>query len=268
MIASREELEFVVADHRTLTGDLYRPEGPGPFPIVIGIHGGNWNQGSRKAYRHWGPLLAQNGFALFAVDRRNFEPGETAYPAVIEDFREAVRFIGTSASALRLDADRIALMGASSGAYIASMVGLGHGGDADALPVVKAVVAAYGVYDLAAEWSFEQVTRPLDKSVEWLLGAALFDDRALYFDASPISHCIRANNRTSFLVAWGTEDNVVSERLHSEPFVRALTLAGFDVGTCILPFAQHYWLFEPLDQVSSHSAAFAPRLLRFLSNAL
>jgi dipeptidyl aminopeptidase/acylaminoacyl peptidase len=69
-----------------------------------------------------------------------------------------------------------------------------------------------------------------------------------------------------FLVAWGTEDNVVSEQLHSRPFAGALTLAGFDVTTCILPYAQHYWLFESLAESPNYSATFAPRLLRFLNN--
>jgi acetyl esterase/lipase len=270
MTGKCEELHIKISNARMLDADFYCPQSDGPHPIVIGIHGGGWNQGSRRAYRHWGPFLVENGYALLAVDRWHFQPDETPYPTVIEDFDQVIRFARASALSLRIDPDRIALMGASSGAYIAAMAGL-HGGAADdpGPPVgIKAVVAAYGVYDLAAEWSYEQVTRPLDKSVEWLLGSALHDNRAVYFEASPMSHCIRANNRTPFLVAWGTQDNVVSEQLHSEPFARALTLAGFDVSTCILPYAQHYWLFEPLDQPLSYSAAFAPRLVRFLNNTI
>jgi len=265
MQTSHEELHVAVEGGRVLTGDLYRPAGEGRYPVVVGVHGGSWNQGSRKAFRHWGPLLAESGFALFAVDRWHFRPEETPYPRVVEDLREVVRFVRANAAAMRIDPERIALMGASSGAYLAAMAALqgAHGG---AEAGVKAVVAAYGVYDLAAEWLYEQVARPLDKSAEWLLGRALFDDRAWYFEASPLSYCIRANNGIPFLVAWGTGDEVVREHLHSEPFSRALALAGFDVTTCILPHAQHYWLFEPHDFVSSHAAAFAPRLLRFLQN--
>jgi acetyl esterase/lipase len=268
MTKTCKEFHFAVSGDRTLHGDLYCPDGEGPYPLVIGIHGGGWNQGSRKAYQHWGPILAENGYALFAVDRWHFAPSETPYPKVVEDLRQAIRFARTNAASMKADPERIALIGASSGAYIAAMVGLqpGSGEDAGTRMDVKAVVGVYGVYDLAAEWLFEQVTRPLDKSAEWLLGTPLLDDRALYFEASPLSHCIRSNNRLPFLVAWGTEDDVVSEKLHSEPFARALALAGFDVTTSILPYAQHYWLFEPHDEVSSRSAAFAPRLLRFLKN--
>ncbi len=259
-----EELQVPISGGRIVCGDLYRPSGDGPHPLVIGTHGGGWNEGSRKAFRFWGPRLAQEGFALLAVDRWRFPPGDTPYPTVVEDLRRVVDFAGDSAASLQIDAGRIALMGASSGAYLAAIAALQGGGALN----VKAVIAVYGVYDLAAEWLFEQAARPLDKSAEALLGCALYDNRALYFEASPISHCIRANNRVPFLVAWGTQDDVVSERLHSAPFVRALALAGFDVRTCVLPYAGHYWLFEPLDPPSSHSAAFAPRLLRFLNSTI
>jgi acetyl esterase/lipase len=267
MGTTRKEIDFTVAGGRVLRGDLYSPEGDQLHPIVIAIHGGGWNQGSRKAYQYWGPILARNGFALLAVDRWHFQPAETPYPTVVEDLRQAVRFVVSNAFSWGVDPGRVGLMGASSGAYISAMVALQQEeNDPVVRSALKAVVAVYGVYDLATEWSFEQVTRPLDKSVEWLLGSALFDDRAGYFEASPLSYCIRSNNRIPFLVAWGTQDEVVDERLQSVPFARALTLAGFDVSTCILPNAQHYWLFEPHDFHMSHSAAFAPRLLRFLQN--
>jgi acetyl esterase/lipase len=264
-----EELQVPISGGRVVSGDLYRPSGDGLHPLVIGTHGGGWNEGSRKAFRFWGPRLAQDGFALLAVDRWRFPPGDTPYPTVVEDLRRVVDFASDSAASLQIDAGRIALMGASSGAYLAAMAALQGGSEAlRASRKVTAVVAVYGVYDLAAEWLFEQAARPLDKSAEALLGCALYDNRALYFEASPISHCIRANNRMPFLVAWGTQDDVVSERLHSEPFVRSLALADFDVRTCALPYAQHYWLFEPFDQPSSHSAAFAPHLLHFLKSTI
>lgn len=263
-----QEFQIAVSDGRVLLADLYCPEVEGPHPLVIGVHGGDWDQGSRRAFQHWGPVLAEHGYALLAVDRWHFQPSQSAYPTVVADLRQAIRFARINSDSMQINPERIALMGASSGAYAAAMACLQRDIDTGSEIGIglKGVVAVYGVYDLAAEWLFEQVARPLGKSVEWLLGRALFDDRQLYFDASPISYCTRSANSTPFLVAWGTQDCVVDEKLHSEPFSRALTLAGFDVTTCILPFAQHYWLFEPHDHASSFSAAFAPRLLRFLKN--
>jgi hypothetical protein len=37
-------------------------------------------------------------------------------------------------------------------------------------------------------------------------------DRRVYFDASPISHALIANNKTAVYLSWGTEDDVVDYR--------------------------------------------------------
>jgi acetyl esterase/lipase len=46
---------FATHDGVALLGDLYLPEGAGPHPAVIAVHGGGWQQGTRAGYRHWGP---------------------------------------------------------------------------------------------------------------------------------------------------------------------------------------------------------------------
>src|SRR6202012_785707 len=51
-----------------LLGDLYRPVDRGPHPIIIAVHGGGWDQGSRDCYHDWGIYLAERGYALFATD--------------------------------------------------------------------------------------------------------------------------------------------------------------------------------------------------------
>jgi acetyl esterase/lipase len=261
-----------------LVGDLYVPDAPGPHALVVSVHGGGWERGSRASYRNWGHYLAAHGYALFATDRRRFASHEVAYPGVVNDLQAAVRFARGEAKRLDVDPARIALMGGSSGGYLAALAGLL--GDAE-FPrdhdddphgslscAVKAVIAVYGVYDLLAEWNFEQVVRPADRVTEKLFGIPLIDDRKLYFEASPIAYATRSRNNVAFLLAWGTDDDVVDEKLHSEPFARALAQANFNLRTVILPHAQHYWLSDPIDQERSHSGFLAPRLLQFLGQNL
>jgi acetyl esterase/lipase len=260
-----------------LLGDLYRPLDRGPHPVIVAVHGGGWDQGSRDCYREWGIYLAERGFALFATDRRHFKPDEPAFPGVIEDLQAAVRYVRTHAAELNVDPQRIALMGESSGGYIAALTGLlgdiPMGGKAgSAVPAascgVKAVIAFYGVYDLAAEWNFEQQARPFDRVTEKLLGAPLVDDRKRYFEASPVAYVTRDRNHLAFFLAWGTADDVVSEELHSRPFAQMLGQANFVLHTAILPYAQHYWATEPLQGEASHASLMAPRLVRFLGQYL
>jgi len=274
-----------------LLGDLYRPPQRGPHPVVVAVHGGGWDQGSRDCYREWGIYLAARGFALFAADRRRFKADEAVFPQVIEDLQAAVRYLRSHAPELDVDARRIALMGDSSGGYLAALTGLlgdqppgeGVGGEAPAASgavrapsgvvkapscAVKAVIAFYGVFDLAAEWNFEQTARPFDRVTEKLMGVPLIDDRKRYFAASPVAYATRDRNHLAFFLAWGTSDDVVSEDLHSRPFARMLGQANFAVETTIVPHAQHYWATDPIRGESGHASAVAPRLLRFLERYL
>jgi acetyl esterase/lipase len=283
MIGKSREIEVTGAiryagdGEAALSGDLYRPADGGPHPLIVAVHGGGWDQGSRDCYRDWGVYLAERGFALFATDRRHFKPDEPAFPAVIEDLQAAVRYVRAHAAELNADPQRIALMGDSSGGYIAAFAGLvgdgpwgeRAGGAAPAVScAVKAVIAFYGVYDLAAEWNFEQRARPFDRVTEKLLGLPLVDDRRRYFDASPVAYVTRDRNQLAFFLAWGTADDVVSEELHSRPFAQMLGQANFMVHTAIVPYGQHYWATEPLHGEAGPASVVAPRLVRFLRQYL
>ena len=52
----------------TITGYLYKPEGPGPFPAVIGLHGCNGlveNDGKvSELYGAWGERLSKDGYLV------------------------------------------------------------------------------------------------------------------------------------------------------------------------------------------------------------
>jgi acetyl esterase/lipase len=271
-------IEYGTHGAAALFGDLYVPDAPGPHPALICAHGGGWDQGSRASYAEWGQYLARRGYVVFAADRRRFPANQAAYPGVINDLQAAIRYMRWNAARLGIDPERIALMGDSSGGYVAALTGLVGDDDfardhedgpyASASCAVKAVIAVYGVFDLAAEWAFEQVARPFDRVAEKLIGVPLIDDRVRYFRASPVAYATRDRNKVAFLLSWGTNDEVVSEKLHSRPFAALLGQANFDVQTVIVPHAQHYWVSDPISDERSHSGFLAPRLLRFLEQHL
>src|SRR5207302_3102698 len=206
----RRDVEYAVHGGVSLKGQLYAPKGPGKFPLVIAVHGGGWRLANLDHYRVLGPWLAERGYAVLAVTHRLSKPGEKACPEAVQDVRAAVQFAKGRAAELKIDPERIALMGDSSGGHLAALVALAgehalfrEGNAADphgrVSTEVKVCVPIYAVLDLARQWRHDQISRPYDQIVEKFLGVSLIDDRRIYFDASPLSYVSARNNETAFL---------------------------------------------------------------------
>jgi acetyl esterase/lipase len=259
-----------------LVGDFCLPKGRAKAPALIAIHGGGWQIGDRSFYKYWGPFLAHNGYAVFAIEYRLGKPG--VYPNALYDVKAALQFVRAKAPDYDIDPDRVGLIGDSAGAHLASLLALAGGqcnsayaNDAHATtPVnVKAVIGFYGVYDMLAQWTHDLKARPRDPIVEKFLGTSPMVNRKLYFDASPISYATVDRNQVRFLLIHGTDDDIVDAPSQSGAFLTALMQAQFFVRRIIIPGAGHFWSSDPFEnEPGSYGAIAAPRLLRFLEASL
>jgi acetyl esterase/lipase len=275
-VANHPGLVFAEHDGTKLIGDLYLPKGRSKAPVLVAVHGGGWQIGTRDFYRYWGLFLARNGYAIFAIDYRLGKPG--VYPAAVYDTKAAVQFVRAKAAEYDLDPDRIGLIGDSAGAHLSALVALAgdqynsaYRDDANAaVPAnVKMVVGFYGVYDMHAQWIHDLTTRPRDLIVEKFLGASPMQNRRVYFDASPISYATVDHNQIRFLLIHGTDDDIVDPPTQSGAFLTALTQSGFFVRRIIIPGAGHFWSADPFEsEPHSYSAMAIPRLMRFLESSL
>jgi acetyl esterase/lipase len=275
---TRKGVQYGVHNGTALLGDLYMAQGGDHPPVIVAIHGGGWQAGSRDIYQFMGPYLAEHGYAVFSIDYRLTRDGENCYPAAIHDVRAAVQWLRSPRADLTIDPERIALMGDSAGAYLAAMVALA--GDApeftnayrddpyaDTSTRVKAVIGVYGVYDLIAQWEHDLVSRPADNITQNLLGFPPKQDRRAWFAASPIAHATFAANSTAFLMAHGTDDDIVDPE-QTETFLRALKQSRFYVRRIVVQSAPHFWMADPIEEAGSFPGFLAPRLLRFLADRL
>lgn len=275
-VVIRPNLEFVQHDGVNLAGDLYLPKGPDKSPVIIAAHGGGWQVGSRASYKYWGPFLARNGYALFAIDYRLGKAG--TYPGSVYDVKAAIQFVRAKAADLGVDPERIGLMGDSAGSHLAALVGLApdqfaaeYSGDLNhaVSASVKSVVAFYGVYDMLAQWQHDQIARPRDQITEKYLGVSPMQNRRVYFESSPVSYATTDRNRVRFLLIHGTADDVVDSATQSQTFQNALNQAGTYVRRFVLPGAGHFWAADPFEgEIGSYGATVAPTILRFLESAL
>ena len=270
----RRGLVFTDGAGHQLAGTLYLPTGGGPHPCLVAVHGGGWRNAVTDVYDYLGPWLAARGYAVFAITYRLASEKAKAFPEAVQDVRAAVQFVRTRASEFGIAADRVGLIGDSAGAHLAALVALAgdepefRGDQSDEVtPAIKVAVCVYGVFDLAQQWRHDQLARR-EQIAESFLGKKLIDDRRPFFHASPLAHVSARRNKTAFLLAWGTEDDVVDHRDQSLPFLEALKQAGYFVRTVIALGAPHHWLADPIDEVGSFSGFFAPRLLRFLQAKL
>ncbi len=102
--------------------DLYfNPTSTEPTPIILHIHGGGWNHGTKESQGGFSSYF-KAGFAVANVEYRLVQVAPA--PAAIEDIRCALNYIKTHASELNINPQKIIISGGSAGAHLALMGGL------------------------------------------------------------------------------------------------------------------------------------------------
>src|ERR1700730_9350792 len=122
---------------RMLMARIYQPDGPGPFPTVLDLHGGAWNGKDRHAEETMDRRLAASGVLVVAIDM-TLAP-EAPYPACVQDANYGVRWLKLKAASWNGDPSKIGVYGSSSGGHVAELLGM-RPRDAryNAIPLVQA----------------------------------------------------------------------------------------------------------------------------------
>jgi acetyl esterase len=107
---------------RMLMARIYQPDGPGPFPTVLDLHGGAWNGKDRHAEEPMDRALAASGVLVVAIDM-TLAP-EAPYPACIQDANYGVRWLKLKAASWNGDPSKIGVYGSSSGGHVAELLGM------------------------------------------------------------------------------------------------------------------------------------------------
>src|ERR1700738_290398 len=100
---------------------VYRPIGTGPFPTVVDVHGGAWNNGDRLNDAMMNRAMAAQGILTVAIDFR--QPPEAGYPASVCDMNLAIRWLKVHATEFGGTA-KVGALGVSSGGALGPLRGL------------------------------------------------------------------------------------------------------------------------------------------------
>ncbi len=230
----KKDIEFARPGGLPLTLDASIPEGNGPHPAVIIVHGGGFINGDKQTYvPPLFPPLTQAGFAWFTINYR-LAPNHQ-YPAPMEDLKAAFDFVLKNAKEYRVDPKRIAVMGESAGGTIVAF----YGATAKGKSRPRAVVDFYGVTDW--EYHRDQLGELRDNAKSWL-------GRADLKSASAMTYIKK--DMPPFLFIHGTKDAQVPFP-HSPRMCSAMRLIGASCEVFTVEGAGHGvggWEKEPAFQ--------------------
>jgi len=232
-VTLRSDLEYANVGDKALRLDLYYPKSSSPLPVVVWIHGGSWNSGSKAGSP--AVRLTDRGYAVASINYRLSY--EALFPAQIHDCKAAVRWLRAHSAEHNLDPDRIAAWGASAGGHLAALLGTsggvseleGNEGNLEYSSRVQAVVDWYGPADfLSLEYHAQaqgctgNYFSPSTGSAQ-MLGCAIPACPGQARAASPTTYV--SQDDPPFLIMHGTEDCTVPAG-ESQELRGALTQAG------------------------------------------
>jgi acetyl esterase len=233
---------------------LYQPAGSGPFPAVLQVHGGAWNDKDRTDGQNTSLDLAEAGIVVLAIDFRN--AGEAPYPASLQDINYGIRWLKAHAGEYGSSAGQVGAYGTSSGGHQALLAAIRPDDPRyRALPLADApdmdaklafVVSGWGVlfplerYKLAKAQGKPDLAKDHDR---------FFGSEAAQVEATPA--LILERGEKVFLppamVFQGTKDQWTTVEL-AQRFAADYRKAGGSMDLLLLDGARHTFLNEhPFD---------------------
>jgi len=208
-------VEFAKPGGHPLLLDLHVPDGPGPFPAAILVHGGGFDGGNRAT--NMAPTfqpLSDANFVWFSVDYR-MAP-EFRFPQAKEDIDTVIRWVKANAKTYKVDVSKIVLSGESAGGYLVNYAAAHETAETK----VAAVVDIYGPvdYEKIARQRMDYPARFNMTSINshrtkgggiWFFGVEGYDEAsfAKLKEVSPI-HAVH-KGMPPFLAIHGTRDDQV-----------------------------------------------------------
>ncbi len=254
-------LTFTTVGNLEIKGDLYVPEGNGPFPGVLYIHGGGFVAGSKDFGKQaeFVKSLAENGFLAFSANYRLIQEGGL-FPNSTRDVKCALCWFKKNGIKYGLDPSRVGVLGESAGAYLAAMIGATAGMSGFAAQCEAArdaddsVVAAVAVYPPTDFTTFDNNLSRMIKNEMLRAGKIKIKDKEIVkkfmIEQSPIKYVKTAK---PMLIFHGANDILVPVE-QSRSFSKALKEAGRDVEYVEYEDAPHGFFTEKTDMESSKDA--------------
>ena len=262
---------------RMLMARIYQPQGKGPFPTLLDLHGGAWNNKDRRAEEPMDRAVAASGVLVVAIDM-TLAP-EAPYPACVQDANYGVRWLKSKAAGWNGDASKLGVFGSSSGGHVAELLGM-RPRDAryNAIPLpsgpnVDATVAYVATRSPISN-TFARFQNAEEKKRDNMIknNKTFFVPWETIHESNPQEILERHEQVTlvPLLIMQGAlDDNVLPAA--QEKFAATYKAAGGQVDFHVFPDSVHEWVAEPgpqTDRAREMVKAFIARNLKAGSRAV
>lgn len=250
-ILSLPDQVYRVRKNRLLRMDLFLPndDQTSKRPAVLLIHGGGWRSGNKSHLVPLAQKLAMDGYVTATAEHRL--SAEACYPAAVYDLKEAIRFLKQNHAIYGIDTTRIAVLGCSSGATLASLVAATgkperYTDPDSAFPgysaKVQALINIDGIVDFTDPNESGKDQNPDRPSAGALwFGGTYREIPDTWVEASPLSY-VDGNTPPTLYV------NSALERFHAgrDTFLKVLIKHHTPYKIHTIPGTPHtFWLFYP-----------------------
>lgn len=264
------DVEFRRDPARTLMARIYQPQGEGPFPALLDLHGGAWNNQDRTANAPMDENLATSGILVVAIDLR-LAP-DAPYPASVADANYGIRWLKAKAREWKGDPETLGALGSSSGGHVIELCAMRPEDpryNAHSLPeapnidaTVKYVVARSPVSDPWARYQ-QAERRQWQEMIQ--NSKAYFNPWESIYEGNP-QMILERREKVSlpplFILQGELDDNVLPSV--QERFAATYRSAGGECELEIFAGSEHRWVAKPgpqTDRAYERIRAFIARQL-------
>ncbi|MBK8837142.1 MAG: alpha/beta hydrolase [Hyphomonadaceae bacterium] len=232
----------------TNVADLWLPEGVGPFPVVLMVHGGCWQKLiADRTLMNWAAEdLRKQGLAVWNIEYRGVDEDGGGYPGTFLDVAHAADALRDQAAQYNLDLNRVAAFGHSAGGHLALWAAARHKLPANSpmrmdnpLKLVG-VVNSGGLADLKASRSVTQ-RECLADIFDQLVGDISSTRAEVLSDTSPAEMLPLKVRQVS---VNGHEDTIAPPVL-GEGYTRRAKAAGDNADVAVVLNTGHVELISP-----------------------
>jgi len=266
------EVEFRRTEKgRQLMARIYQPQGAGPFPTVLDLHGGAWRRKDRLAEEPMDRAIAASGVLVVAIDMRLSD--EAPYPASVQDANYGVRWLKWKAPDWNGDPSRIGVYGSSTGGYVAQLLAMRPRDPRyNAIPLPAAPTLDATIAYIATR---SPISDPYARfqQAERMKREGMIENSRIYFnpwdsifEGNP--HLIlerrEAISLVPMLIMQGALDDNVLPAIQ-EKFVAAYRAAGGVCELTVFEGSEHEWVAQPgpqTDRARELVKAFIARQLK------